>query len=264
MSVSQEKSSNPFTEYYKTITNTELIVILDNPDKYQQEAVDAAKLEFNDRNLSEEQIAEARTSILASYTEQEQQKEKIKAIKDKVRNTGSLIAEAINPIQKSKPTTDKIILTISIIYGIMLLYTLISQYMTILIYFIYIFKFPSESLSLIVPILLLLLGIILFWKRKKAGWILLAFYATCLSVISFWEIIRAFSWEPSGIEFFDILNPALSPVILLATFIFYAGTIFTLCKTGIREVYSITRNNMFTTLGASSFLGVFILLLRFY
>ena len=262
--MSQKKSTNPFIEYYKTITNSELIVILENTGKYQEEAVEAANNEFKVRNLSEDDIAAARASLLAAHTEQERQKDKINAIKEKFWNRGSKIVDAVNPIQKSKPTTDKIILTISIIYGIMLLYTLISKFTTILIYVRDIFKFTSESLLFLIPILMLLLGITLFWKRKKLGWILLTIYATCLSVLSVWQIITAFSWEPSGIDFFDAFNPEPSPVLLIATFIFYTGTIYTLCKAGIREVYAIDRNKMFTTLGASSFLAIFILLFLFY
>ena len=76
--MSQKKSTNPFTEYYKTITNTELIIILDNKGKYQQEAVEAANLEFNDRNLSAEQIAEARVPIIEKETEKEKEKREVR------------------------------------------------------------------------------------------------------------------------------------------------------------------------------------------
>lgn len=34
-------ASNNFSEYYKTISNTELLSILDNPDEYQSSAVEA-------------------------------------------------------------------------------------------------------------------------------------------------------------------------------------------------------------------------------
>ena len=36
-------SSNQFSAYYKTITATELLAILDNPGDYQPAAIEAAK-----------------------------------------------------------------------------------------------------------------------------------------------------------------------------------------------------------------------------
>jgi hypothetical protein len=42
-----------FSEYYKTISNSELLQIVENPHDYQPNAVEAAKHEFAARQLSE-------------------------------------------------------------------------------------------------------------------------------------------------------------------------------------------------------------------
>lgn len=42
-------TSNNFSEYYKTISDTELFSILDNPEDYQALAVEAAKEELAHR-----------------------------------------------------------------------------------------------------------------------------------------------------------------------------------------------------------------------
>ena len=52
--------SNTFSEYYKKISAAELIEILDNPDDYQPSAVEAAKQEFAQRQMSEIELTAAR------------------------------------------------------------------------------------------------------------------------------------------------------------------------------------------------------------
>lgn len=44
-------------------TNTELISILENPNKYQPDAVSAAKYEIEKRNLSESELATSKSAI---------------------------------------------------------------------------------------------------------------------------------------------------------------------------------------------------------
>jgi hypothetical protein len=56
--------SNSFTEYYKTITNLELLEILENPDDYQPSAIEAAKNEISSRQLSDTEISEAKESLI--------------------------------------------------------------------------------------------------------------------------------------------------------------------------------------------------------
>ena len=57
-------SSNQFSAYYKTITATELLAILDNPGDYQPAAIEAAKAELESRQLSETAIQEARQPLV--------------------------------------------------------------------------------------------------------------------------------------------------------------------------------------------------------
>ena len=77
------KTSNDFSEYYKTISNTELLSILDNPDGYQPLAIEAAKKEFSNRQLTDLDIKEAKESLIAKQIQIEKQKQKVKAIEKK-------------------------------------------------------------------------------------------------------------------------------------------------------------------------------------
>ena len=63
--------SNNFSEYYKSISDTELLSILDNTDDYQPMAIEAAKVEFSNRQLSDTEIQEARQPLIAKQVKKE-------------------------------------------------------------------------------------------------------------------------------------------------------------------------------------------------
>ena len=48
--------SNNFSEYYKTISNADLLGILEKPAGYQEAAIEAAKKECLNRQLSVEEL----------------------------------------------------------------------------------------------------------------------------------------------------------------------------------------------------------------
>lgn len=68
-------TANDFGKYYKTISNTELLGILENPGDYQTAAVEAAKKEFSDRQLSDTEIEEAKKTLEAKQLQKEKQAE---------------------------------------------------------------------------------------------------------------------------------------------------------------------------------------------
>ena len=244
--MSQKKSSNPFTEHYKTISNTELIVILDNPDKYQGEAVEAAKLEFNDRNLSEEQIAEAKEVIIAKKADTERKKEKIESIKKRAIDSGNLLVETLSPIKSTKPSTDKIILSISLVYAILTLYTIISNRRIIPYFFLDILESPFSSLLFFTPILMLISGTFLFWRRKKLGWMLMAILSTWSAVQALLNFLELITSETSGPGFSFFPRP--SPESYLTTSIFFGATTFLICKQAIREACGVEKKKMNITI----------------
>ena len=73
-------TSNEFGKYYKTISNAELLGILENPSDYQMAAIEAARNEFLARQLSDEELKEAREILNANQSKKEKQKQKIKYI----------------------------------------------------------------------------------------------------------------------------------------------------------------------------------------
>lgn len=83
-------SSNPFAEYYKTITDSALLAILDNPQDYQASAIEAAKAELESRQLSESAILEARQPLLEKEQAQAAEREKRKMKEEKLKAAGTI------------------------------------------------------------------------------------------------------------------------------------------------------------------------------
>ena len=119
---------NDFSDYYKTITDTELLDILEHQENYQHLAIEAAKKEFENRKLSDEDISKAKQPLILKQLEKEKQKKKIKVIENRVKNAGNTLVETLNPIQTETPTTDKLIRLISIAFFALFLFKIISDF----------------------------------------------------------------------------------------------------------------------------------------
>ena len=68
------------TAYYKTISNTELLNIIENSGDYQPFAVEIARKEFSNRRLTELEIKEAQQPLEQKKAQREKQDEKLKHI----------------------------------------------------------------------------------------------------------------------------------------------------------------------------------------
>jgi hypothetical protein len=251
---------NNFSEYYKTISDTELLNILENPNDYQPSAVEAAKEEFSKRQLSDIEIQEAKKPLWAKQEQKAKQKEKVKAVETRIKDAGHTIIDTINPIQPGIPSTEKTIRFIAIIFGGIFLYQFFKDFRTHLAYIKDIPRFPLDSSLYLLPLILLPVATFTFWKRKTLGWILLTIFLTFSAVGAMWLLFQSYHWKPSGFGGLDNLFPRPSPTPYIIQLLFLIVTLFVLCKTNIREVFSVDRQTMGVAIGLTGF-ATFILML---
>ncbi|MEO8403605.1 MAG: hypothetical protein ABI480_03385, partial [Chitinophagaceae bacterium] len=64
-------ASSDFSYYYKTISDADLLSILENPDDYQPEAIEAAKNELITRQLPDTVVNEVKESFKAKQVQKE-------------------------------------------------------------------------------------------------------------------------------------------------------------------------------------------------
>ena len=237
-------TSNEFSDYYKTISNTELLNILANSRDYQLLAIEAAKKELADRNLSESEIKGAKEQLIAQKSE----KGKAKTIEDKVRQSGHTLIETLNPVQSGIPSTEKTIRFIVIVFGGIFLYQFIKDFRTYIAFIKDIPRFPQESILYLLPLILLPIAIFTFWKKMKVGWILLMAFLTFTATNAFLTLFEAFTLSSSSFSGFGNLFPRPSPITYILQLGFLIAVIVVLCKSNIRQVFAINERQIAPTI----------------
>ncbi len=235
---------NDFTEYYSTISNAELLDILDNPRGYQPIAIEAAKKEFVKRQLSEEDIKEAKEPMINDRMQKEKQKKKLNAIEEKVKATGNTLIETLNPIQSGITSTEKIIRLVVIVFSARYLYEVITEFRYIIITAEDSYHSPLITSLGLLPFILLPVAVFTFWKRKSIGWVLLTIYLTIIATSVFWQMVSSYGQRRSQFSWLERLYPSPSPSSYILSLIFLMGMLYVLCKPNVREVYSIRKETI--------------------
>jgi hypothetical protein len=244
--------SNHFSGYYKTISNAELLNIIENPGDYQHAALEAAKKEFSIRNLSGGQITDARQELFEKQQQKIQQREKIKVVEIKLKKAGQTIFDKLNPFQTGITLIEKNIRMIVLAFAILFFYLLIRDFETTLFYIKGLTRFPLDTGFYLLPLILLPIATFLFWKRKGIGWILLIGWITFTVVLTFASLIYSFTWQPLGFGTFDNLFPRPSPTSFIIPLILLIWTAYVLCKPHIRDVFAIDDKKMYSAITLSA------------
>jgi hypothetical protein len=247
---------NQFTERYKRISNSDLLKVIATPEDYQPLAIVAAKIEIANRQLSDQEITNAKAELELQRQQKEEQNQKKKEIKNKVKSFGSSFIDNINPIQTTTRTTNKTILIISIVLGGL---SIINIYKYGMLKYMFTNSDARWDFSVLIyffPLIILPLGTFLFWRRKKLGWSLLSIYFTYIAIGVIISFILELNTKPTGIPAFDSLTPKDLPLINIWSFIFNGGCLWVLCKENIRNVYSIGKRQMYNSIGIAVALTV--------
>lgn len=108
-------------------------------------------------------------------------------------------------------------------------------------------KWGLSDLLYILPLIILPTATILFFKRKKIGWTLLSIFLTYSAVGPVVLFLMTFNRQSSGITVLDDMLPETSAYLI--TLLFYGSCLWTICKEDIRDIYSVDKNKMLTTIG---------------
>ncbi|MCB9195067.1 MAG: hypothetical protein H6600_09415 [Flavobacteriales bacterium] len=246
---------NEFIERYKTYSNSDLLKVIEKQSDYQAKAVEAAKSEIQERNLSDQEFQEAKNVLKNEREERKKLNDKKALIEQKVKAIGSTFFDTINPIQKSAPSAEKLIRLITIVFGLIPIVRWYNEFG--LITSILTDDKGGWDLSIVeyfLPLILLPAAIILFWLRKKSGWILMASYLTYSTISTIGLTIMTWNMQPSRIASIDNLFPQTSPITLMMTALFFGGTLWILTKKEIKELYEINKQTLITTFSISGIL----------
>lgn len=249
---------NKFSERYRESSNADLLNIIANAKDYQPLAVEAAQLELKNRQLSAEQLSEAKAVLDLRMQKKINRQEKIKEVKYKVKSGGISLLDNFNPIRKDAPPAGRYAKFISVFLGGLFLYRVCNDFS--LLQFMFTkenAKWDWSTVLIFIPWIILPIASILFWLKKKPGWILTAFffsYTTANVILALW---MEYSRKPSGIPALDALFPSTSPMTYIGTILFFGGLTRVVCRQDIRELFEIDNPTMKFTIG----IGVVIVLL---
>jgi hypothetical protein len=245
-------NDNNFTALFKTWTTDKLFDIVDNPNDYQPLAVETARLELDCRQLTPEQIANAKAEQDLRQQDIANKQQRVNDIEDKVKSVVSSLVDNLNPIQKEAPTTDKYIKIISLFLGGLLLYNIYSEFGLLQ------FMFSEETVEWDFSTMIIFLSWIilptagiLFWLRKKLGWTLAAIYFSYTAGGAFAMFVTLVNNKPSVFQ---------SPTDYLYVLILFASLLWVICKDEIKEIYKIDKQTMYLTtigVGVLTALGMF-------
>lgn len=244
-----------FTERYKEYPNTELLRIINNSQNYRSDAVEAAKIIFEARQLSDNELEIAEKELEA---EKQVEIDK-KAKQDRIKKSVISALSKISPIQNKRVIVGRVINILSIILGGIFCYKVYKEAQLIK----YLFKDIADWDFSVIPYFLLIiivpLSVILFYMRKRIGWIILIICLIFMAVPAFMMIIVEIHYLIVSMDMPPLdINESLLAIIevvepvpitdYIFPFLFYAGIILIVCKENIRIIYSISRRTMFVVL----------------
>lgn len=250
---------NEFTERYKQATNTELLRIIEKSDDYQPLAVEAAKTELDSRNLPDSELNSAKEELRLEQQDSEQKEQKKQERINRVKNIANSAIDNLNPIQKSPIKTDKLINLISILFGGIALYQIIKEFGMLKFMFSGQGEWDFSMVLYFLPLVLIPTASILFWLRRKNGWILLNFYLCFSAVNSISLIIMTWNMKPTGNAALDSLFPVTSPIVYIMTSLFFIGTLWVINKQDLKEKFQIDKKTMIGTIVISVAISLLIL-----
>lgn len=243
-----------FTALYETISNAELLNILENPDDFQPLAVEAASTELKKRNLSDTEIEAAKEILKTKVLEKERQKENLKKIETTFLSTGQTLLDTLNPVQDGPQNIEKTIRFIVIAFALFFLYNLLSNWEFVDMYIRDFSYSPLGSLFVLFPFIILPISLPLFWNRKKLGWLLLVIFLSYSITGEILGLLQSLSWRPSGIQSLDAILTKPSPLKNIIHLAVFLGILYTFCRAVLRDIYKIDKNKMITTIVLTSIL----------
>lgn len=239
-----------FTELYQKLSNSELLKIVAESEKYNPIAVETAKTEIESRQLTEDELNQAKYKIAEKENAKKREIEKRKEREEKIKKSTSTLFDTINPIQNGIQTPEKIIRLTILIFGCLIIYRLYQELgMFQIIFYEGISTWDLSMVEYFFPIIILPIAVTLYWKRKKIGWILLSIFLTYSAFNAVVLFFMNLGRETSGIPALENLFPTVSSGVYIMTLLFFGGFLFLNCKNGIRDIFKISKKAMFITIG---------------
>lgn len=235
-----------FTEHYKNLSLSQLLKIIEESEKYNPIAVETAQLEIESRQHSEVDFHKTKSLIEAQKEHKEVEINKRKHKEDKLKKGVFTFFETISPIQNGIQTPERIIRLITILFAVIAIYKIYNEYWLLSYMFTNgLDKWDFSTIVYLLELILLPATVVLFWQRKKMGWILLALLLTSSSTSAIELFFSSFNRQPSSLPGLDKLFPAISPMTYFIAFAFNTATLWLICKKSVSSIFKVSEQTVF-------------------
>ncbi len=164
-------------------------------------AVEAAQVEIDSRQLTQDQLSDAKATQKLS---RQDEAKKQKSIEDKFKYIAYSLADTFNLIQKENPTTEKLIKQIALFISLLFLYQLYTEFSTLKFMFTNgSGKGDSSMVLYLLPFFILPTAGLLFWLREKIGWIHATIYFSYTAAGAVPMFIMALNRKTTGVVVLD-------------------------------------------------------------
>jgi len=234
-----------FSERYKSYSVFQLVEILENRKKYQPAAITSARAELESRNIGPSEIQAIKNDLAAR---DRQAKEQDQARRDKIQQISSkglsVVSNFASPVTSSASPHDKVIKAICVVFFIQFLWLLPEQFdMGNYLLHDVAAKWGPLLPFYFLPSILLPPAIVLFWLKKKTGWVLLAIHL-------FYSVFNPVFIIIAGYLQFDRLIVPLQALAI--ALLFFGATLYYILTEPMRTIYLVDRNHI----GASSIIAI--------
>lgn len=248
---------NEFTNKYKNLSNIELLMIIEESIKYKPVAIKTAELEIQNRNISKSDIREAKSRIIEKHNKENKDFELIKLSVNKVKQGIALFVDSINPIRSDTHKPNKTVNIISLIFFIIAGFSFYQTFdLTWYIITDNRAKWDLSMIEYIIPLFFLPITVLLYYKRKKIGWIFLTIfltYSVCSNIVFLINDINFYTTELLGIKPVFSTTSIISHIL---TIVFFGGFLVINCKSEIKAIYGISHRTVFLTILITTILNL--------
>lgn len=239
-----------FTERYKQLSDDELLAIIANASSYQPIAVETAKQELLTRGVPEEGLNE----LIAQNLEVAAQEQKLLKEQQEVEKTEmKALFEPVNPFLKGVSLHERQVRFMSWVFTVLGLYaisvlvnvyrlnsSLSNEYNMFVIS-----REPEKnyvSLLCFASGILIMISLVLFWKRKRFGWILVTFIAISGIIGKLFNFFYEANMASSGFKR-NIENIMSSDWKITLYFVYFGFSLYVcnfLYRRKTREIFNVT------------------------
>lgn len=248
-------STQEFLQRYQALSITELLRITQNPAQYQPQAVEAAAKTLKLRQPDEATLLASLQELEMEQAQKKQERERFDALVGKGNHAGDIAA---NTYQRAAPYQTGLRMNTTQLILICCIVWLFFSSADVWDSFRVAIQPGTDVFSVIAPVfpfVFLLVGSLLFFKRLKAGWMMLCIYVTHLSIAGLYALADGFyTLTRTDISFVFAYQ---SPIVYVVSLLFCGSMLAALAKPAVSQDFGTGKKDLYNGIGFGALVGIF-------